>query len=282
MSSVHFAVECSSQRSRVIDQKSANGTHLNGAKIAEAVLSNGDQIRAGQTIFAVRMVADEKLPEEQRAIPVSPSLTSHRSTGSTRDSDMFVSASDPGLGARSQSAAGAPSQLRKDETGPPRLPTPLGSSWQRAGASGKVPFLQIGGWIFFALPVGWEVKDEFGIQRTGKDRFPSTVTATDETLQEGIELQAFVELQISMLRQYLREAKIEATLSPVIPGAEEKISFNVRYSTRDGQILFYRRVYARSGKTVGAITLTSLENDLEYVLPEFDVILAGVQFQGKK
>lgn len=61
MSSLHFAVECSPQRSRVIDQKSANGTFLNGAKIAEATLSSGDQIRAGQTVFAVRFVADEKL-----------------------------------------------------------------------------------------------------------------------------------------------------------------------------------------------------------------------------
>jgi hypothetical protein len=82
-----------------------------------------------------------------------------------------------------------------------------------------------------------------------------------------------------MLRQYLRDSRIEATLSPAISGADEKACFDVRYSTKDGQVLFYRRVYARSGKTVG--TLTALEKDWEQIRPAFDAIVAGVQFQSK-
>lgn len=126
------------------------------------------------------------------------------------------------------------------------------------------------------------MKDEFGIQRVEKDKFPSTVTATEEMVAEGSDFQPFVELQISMLRQYLRGSRIEAALSPAIPGADEKASFDVRYPTKDGQILFYRRVYARSGTTVGTITLNALEKDLDQILPAFDAILAGVQFQDKK
>src|SRR5712692_3920440 len=64
MSRLHFAVECGTQGCRVTDRKSANGTFLNGRKLREqepTLLANGDEIKAGQTVFHVRIVADEKL-----------------------------------------------------------------------------------------------------------------------------------------------------------------------------------------------------------------------------
>ena len=61
MSGAHFAVECGAQGCRVIDKKSSNGTFLNGARVQDAMLANGDEIRGGQTIFSVKMVADDKL-----------------------------------------------------------------------------------------------------------------------------------------------------------------------------------------------------------------------------
>jgi len=91
----------------------------------------------------------------------------------------------------------------------------------------------------------------------------------------------FVESQLSMLREYLREPKIEAVVPPAIPGAEEKASVDVRYSTKDGQIIFYRRLYARSGNTVGTITLMTLEKEFASIAPAFDAIVAGTSFQVK-
>jgi len=61
MSGVHFAVECGPQGCRIQDRKSSNGTFLNGARIQDAMLANGDEIKSGQTIFAVKVVADAKL-----------------------------------------------------------------------------------------------------------------------------------------------------------------------------------------------------------------------------
>jgi FHA domain-containing protein len=61
MSGVHFAVECGTSGCRVQDRKSSNGTFLNGAKIQDAMLDNGDETKGGQTIFTVRIVADAKL-----------------------------------------------------------------------------------------------------------------------------------------------------------------------------------------------------------------------------
>src|SRR5713226_2349612 len=62
MSGVHFAVECGPNGCRVIDKGSTNGTHLNGAKIQEAMLATGDEIKSGQTVFVVRIVPDDQLP----------------------------------------------------------------------------------------------------------------------------------------------------------------------------------------------------------------------------
>ncbi len=69
MSGVHFAIECGPSGSSVIDKGSTNGTYLNGAKIQKAMfLSNGDEIKSGQTIFVVRIVSGDAFS----ALPFSP------------------------------------------------------------------------------------------------------------------------------------------------------------------------------------------------------------------
>ncbi len=78
MSGVHFAVECSSGGCRVQDRKSSNGTFLNGAKIQDAMLANGDEIKGGQTVFAVKIVADAKLAS---LVPPQDAAPIFRSTG---------------------------------------------------------------------------------------------------------------------------------------------------------------------------------------------------------
>src|SRR5258708_7554810 len=72
MSGVHFVVECGPQGCRVQDRKSSNGTFLNGARIKEAMLANGDEIKGGQTIFAVKIVADAKLASLMSPQEVAP------------------------------------------------------------------------------------------------------------------------------------------------------------------------------------------------------------------
>jgi pSer/pThr/pTyr-binding forkhead associated (FHA) protein len=75
MSGVHFAVECGPQGCRVLDRKSSNGTFLNGARIQDAMLANGDEIKGGQTTFKVKIVSDAKfasfLPPQEAAPPAA-------------------------------------------------------------------------------------------------------------------------------------------------------------------------------------------------------------------
>ena len=64
MSSLHFAIDFGPKGCRLLDLESSNGTFLNGARVKEATLANGDEIRAGATIFVVRIVRDESLAAE--------------------------------------------------------------------------------------------------------------------------------------------------------------------------------------------------------------------------
>jgi len=60
MSGIHFSIECTEKGCRLRDLNSSNGTFLNGKKVAEATLQNGDEIVAGRTKFLVR-IENEKV-----------------------------------------------------------------------------------------------------------------------------------------------------------------------------------------------------------------------------
>lgn len=75
MSSLHFALEQTEKGCRLLDLNSSNGTFLNGARVKEATLANGDEIRAGNTVFIVRMLRDEVLPAATPGVARSQPLS---------------------------------------------------------------------------------------------------------------------------------------------------------------------------------------------------------------
>ena len=56
LSGLHFAVEFDGTRARVRDMGSSNGTFLNGSKVAEEVLREGDSVMAGGSTFVVHLI----------------------------------------------------------------------------------------------------------------------------------------------------------------------------------------------------------------------------------
>jgi len=394
MSGLHFAVECGAQGCRVVDRKSSNGTFLNGAKIQDAVLANGDEIKGGQTIFTVKMVADAKLaamqpgpnaPSQREAAPspripdapaverskvrppvaeppalfdsprvaqrsaaepFAPPLAMRPAEPSRDPLDSVLSPAAPSRPAADRARPKAapsqppakrdspvaeppaqraspaervapPAEQRADSAPPrpeepprlraipkppvtpprpavaapnPEVASPPPPAAQRpverpaergvprsAGGSQEAAF-SVMGWSFPAAPPEWLVQEGFGLQQTGHEEFPSSVAATEETLG-GITLPQFVESQISMLRGYLRDARIEPTMPPRVGGADESMAVDVRHSTKDGRQLVYRRIYARSGSSVGVLTVTTLADELPQVLQSLQPLLDGAAFR---
>ena len=414
MSGVHFAVECGPSGCRVQDRKSSNGTFLNGARIQDAMLANGDEIKGGQTIFAVKIVADAKLasllpPEEVAAPPaaqqrphaeepkpraaepqlraeeppppLAPPAVRHAEEskpGPVKDVDLpplgrdfreptagkvarepapVEAAYEPSLSPGPSAADPAPPAMRTadldpqaaqsrpasaEPPGPPPgglragageaaknvqppveeprdfrgVPSPASASAkppraaEDAAGAGAIPprdaepppgvaphiaqkfgdrpasrsampprgaAFSVMGWSFPAAPAEWQVQEGFGLQQSGHEDFPSSVAVTEELLG-GITLQQFVESQISTLRGYLRDPKIEPTMPPRVGGADESLAVDVRHSTKDGRELVYRRIYARSGVSVGVLTVTTLAADFPRVLQTLQPLLDGAAF----
>jgi pSer/pThr/pTyr-binding forkhead associated (FHA) protein len=58
LSRAHFAIECCSDHAVVRDLQSTNGTFVNGMRIKELKVYDGDQIAAGTTTFNVRLLSE--------------------------------------------------------------------------------------------------------------------------------------------------------------------------------------------------------------------------------
>jgi len=284
MSGVHFAVECGPQGCRVQDRKSSNGTFLNGARIKEAMLANGDEIKGGQTIFSVKVVADAKLgaatpspdaPAPPRVahpvVEAKPASVKPESINVAAPRPPVTPFADRGVEARSAGPVATPGAPPV-----PAIPKPGDPAARRDGT--KSPAFSVKDWSFSVIPEKWDIQQEFGLQRNAEGQFPSSILATEEFLS-GITLQEFVESQISMLRRYLREPRIEPMMPPRVAGADECMAMDVRHSTKEGTELVYRRIYARSGSSVGVLTVTTLASEFTQVLQSLQPLIDGAAFQ---
>jgi len=260
MSGMHFAVECGPRGCVLTDQKSGNGTFVNDARVTQVLLKSGDEVKSGETIFVVRIVDEEPFLTGAKA--TSHAVSPIRAPLPMKPTERNVPLDEPEHRVRQSRPPVAPK---------PPFPSPV------TRPPGKT-LLTIGGWTFSMLPEQWAAQGEYGIQRDTPDTFPSSAVATEEPLSNGVSLQEYVEAQLAMLRQYLREPQIDAALPPQIHGAEETIAVEVLYKTKDGQAVFYRRVYARVGRTVGVLTFTTLQTELTQVRPAFEAIVYGAGF----
>jgi pSer/pThr/pTyr-binding forkhead associated (FHA) protein len=261
MSGVHFAVEYGPGGCVLTDRKSSNGTFVNGTRVTQVPLNSGDEVRSGQTVFVVRMVDDEPLVTSAKPSP--PTVRPLPTPGPlpAKPTERTVPLDEP------ENRGGTHPPVSPKPPIPPPVTGPPGKN-----------LLTIGGWTFSRLPEQWIAQGEYGIQRDIPDAFPSSAVATEEPLSSGVSLQEYVEAQLAMLRQYLREPQIDAALPPKIHGVEETVAVEVLYRTKDGQAVFYRRVYARVGRTVGVLTFTTLQTELAQVRPAFEAIAAGAGF----
>lgn len=79
LSNLHFSVECGDELCLLRDLGSRFGTLVNGRKVTEAALRNGDEILAGRTTFGVQLEGDIRAtpthPADEEPPPAPAALT---------------------------------------------------------------------------------------------------------------------------------------------------------------------------------------------------------------
>jgi len=262
LSGVHFAVEVNGAVCRLVDRKSANGTYVNGAKVADAVLKEGDVINAGQTRFAVSIVEPARPPEPPPA-PPQPQPTPQRVAAPAPPSPDSASAIFSSIG--EEAFKSTPASVAEPAPPAPVPPEP------------PSPELIIGHWRWSVVPDGWEPIEGVGIRCLVPSCFPSEVTVTDEELS-GSTFDRYVESQLEFVKVLVADPQISNREPDRVSGADECRCFVVRYKTDDGRRFEQRQTYARSGSWAGSLSMTTLESLVPRLQPVFDRILAGLLF----
>jgi hypothetical protein len=73
ISRLHFSIDCTGEAGRVRDLNSSNGTWLNGRRVLDAVLGEGDEITAGDLTFTVHIERDPSRTAPPATARIAPS-----------------------------------------------------------------------------------------------------------------------------------------------------------------------------------------------------------------
>jgi hypothetical protein len=245
LSGVHFSVECDGAACRLADRKSANGTFVNGARVTQAAIRDGDEVFAGQTKFLVRVVESAVAAPQRPVAPPAPPRPA---------APVAPARQDPVR----------PEVAERPRPAPPR---------QHALAR-----MAVGHWSFEAIPEGWEAVEGFGIRRMGAGVFPSEAIVSEEPLRSVAGFEPYVESQLDLVRLLVSQPQIDPAGPAPVAGVDEGRAFVVRYRTDDGRRFVQRQIYVRKGQRAGSLALTTLESDLARLEAVFNQIIAGLRF----
>ena len=270
LSGVHFSVECGKESCRLVDRKSANGTFVNGAKVTEVAVQNGDVVFAGKTTFGILIVDSAPGP--------APAPTPVREPATTKAvaSPSSSARLSPSATLRSEVAQKArPTLMPPAPTARAAVPAPAAPPPVRPAQR----LLTVGHWTFGSVPEGWEVVEGFGVRRMGKGVFPSEAMVSEERLRAGATFDHYVAGQLDLVRLLVSQPQIEPAGPARVSGVEESKAFVVRYRTDDGRRFLQRQIFVRQAQLAGALALTTLESELPGLEPVFELIVRGIRFQ---
>ncbi len=118
----------------------------------------------------------------------------------------------------------------------------------------------LGSWSIKALPEGWELLEGFGFRRKGGGEFVHNVAFTEDLLEDGQTLDAYLERQQLGLRAFLEKEDVsfEKHEPARVAGAEETLTVSVQTTPPggpEGGVLQWQ-IYARRERLLGVVTAT--------------------------
>jgi hypothetical protein len=146
------------------------------------------------------------------------------------------------------------------------------------GADNPYPAeFRVGGWGFQTIPQGWNPKPGSGLRHSEPEPFCANIIVAEEPLPKDFDLKKYVDLQVSLGRQHLKEAKINDAKQVKVKGADDALAINIQARAEKGPAL-QCQIYAAHNGVVGVMTATALESQTLLLRSVFNQVLPGLTF----
>ncbi len=146
-------------------------------------------------------------------------------------------------------------------------------------SSPEKSFPTVGRWLVTALPPGWIYVTNFGVRQMLMD--PTAVAATISLGQDDLTgpeaFGAYVANQVRMIAHYLLNPAVAGPQATSFNGAAEAKLFFVRHTNQSGAKMLHAQTYVRRDNWVGIVMLTTPEEKLQAVRPDYDAFLKGLR-----
>jgi len=140
------------------------------------------------------------------------------------------------------------------------------------------PAVKIQHWFFPQLPAGWESMGEHGLRHLRDGSQATTLLVTEEMLPAGHNLDKYLELQLSLIRDRLPTAQAAKT-EVNLPDVDASAGLSIRSELPEGRVVIQKQLYACVGQSVGILTATILESEPAELHDTVDAFLATAAFK---
>jgi hypothetical protein len=129
------------------------------------------------------------------------------------------------------------------------------------------------------MPAGWIYVAGFGIKQMTamQGQMAASVGVGQDSLEAEDGLAAYLEKQTKLIEGSLKDVKCAGPKPTAFPGAEEAHLLFVRHTVDEAGNMLHAQTYARVGRWVGIVTLTTLESQLTAVRADYDAFLRGLR-----
>lgn len=131
-------------------------------------------------------------------------------------------------------------------------------------------------WRFPETPDGWEVVPGVGLKRTQERESPPNVVVLEDTLAPEDSLAAYVEAQLALMKEQLRDFAFEY-VDAALPGeVDDALALEIRHRGDGDRTLVQRQTYARRGDYLAVATCTALDSDFADAAPVFEWLASAL------
>jgi hypothetical protein len=135
----------------------------------------------------------------------------------------------------------------------------------------------IGSWSIPVIPEGWEAVEQNGIRRVGQESYCTNAAFVEEPLAPGKDLAGYISDQLNSLRGLVSDVQVSGPRQSQFPECDEAQQMVLRY-TLDGCRIIQGQVYVLRNETVGVLTYTTVEEEIDAFRSVFNIISGSARF----